>query len=575
MRAIIQALGLGWLAVVKTCALAIMTAILNAILLYMVGSAENLPAVKPESAAVLFVSTVVIFAIAQRALASLLADQSEHAQSTIRLDLLGWLQKIRYAEFEQLSESEVRALVTHDAVIVAQFWPTLVSLFVSSVTVALCVGYLAWTSPWQLLALSLGMVATLTLYAAETARLPLLFKRSRDSYAKLSEKITEMLEGAKELKLDRRRRISDFWPQFQELSDKYRDESTAARRKGMMAGATGSATFFLLIGAAVLVSHGVLGGGANASAQLVIVLLYLSGPINRIVNNLPAYGAAVTAACRIEAARRFLKDACEPDAAASPLGETGRTSGNVCERDVHAETSPQPSMLHEWRTLHFDKVEYDFPDADRTGSRFGPVSFTIRRGEITFIVGPNGAGKSTAGKLLTGLYQPTRGVILLDGKCVSALPVDEYRQMFSAIYSNFHLFDDLMRSDHSFDHFEQLLDEFHLPRTLLVDRSRNSLRALSDGQRRRLALLMGLIEDKPIYFFDEWASDQDPEFRAYFYNDVMKRLRLTGKTVVAITHDDTYFGIADHLIRIERQTTACTNLPIPARRNRLTSTSQG
>ena len=257
MRAIMQALGLGWLAVAKTCVLAITTAILNAILLYMVGSAENLPAVQPASAAALFVSTVVIFAAAQRALASLLADQSEYAQSTIRLDLLGWLQKIRHAEFEQLSESEVRALVTHDAVIVAQFWPTLVSLFVSSVTVALCVGYLAWTSPWQLLALSLGMVATLTLYAAETARLPLLFKRSRDSYAKLSEKITEMLEGAKELKLDRRRRISDFWPQFQELSDKYRDESTAARRKGMMAGATGSATFFLLIGAAVLVSHGV------------------------------------------------------------------------------------------------------------------------------------------------------------------------------------------------------------------------------------------------------------------------------------------------------------------------------
>lgn len=576
MRAIMRALGFGWPAVTKTYALAITTAILNAVLLYMVGSAERLPTVQLTSAAAVLVFTVAIFAVAQRALASLLAGQSECAQGTIRLDLLSWLQQIRHAEFEQLNESEVRTLVTHDAVIVAQFWPTLVSLFVSSVTVTLCVAYLAWTNPWQLLALSLGMTATLALYAAETARLPLLFKRSRDSYAKFSEKVTEMLDGAKELKLDRRRRVSDFWPQLQALSDQHRDESAAAHRKGMMAGATGSATFFLLIGAAVLLSHLTSHEGAQSSAQLVIVLLYLSGPINKIVNNLPAYGGAASAARRIEAARAFLRNAREPDAAALPPGEaeTGRKPGHATEhgpvpgnaggREVQADTCPLPPILRDWRTLRFDKVEYHYPAADRPGAKFGPVSFTIQRGEITLVVGPNGAGKSTAGKLLTGLYQPTRGAILLDGQAVSVLPPDDYRQMFSAIYSDFHLFDNLMRPDHSLDRFERLLDEFRLPRALLVDRSRDSLRRLSDGQRRRLALLMGLIEDKPIYFFDEWASDQDPEFRAYFYNDVMQRLRQAGKTVVAITHDDTYFGVADHLVRIEGQARAGSGLPIPA-----------
>lgn len=535
MKTIMQVLGFRWRAITVTMVLALVTTVLNAVLLYMVGAPDWLHNAAPVRAAAQFGAGVLVYTVAQRMLAAFLAHQSEEAQSRIRLDLLAHLQRLEHASFERSNEAELRTLVTHDALTVTQFWPTFVSLLVSSFTVLLCVGYLAWVSLWQLLAVALGLAVTFALYAAETANLPRLLRHARDAYAHLGEAVSEMLHGAKELKLDRSRRVADFWPMLRALSHAYRDKSAAARRKGMMAGATGSATFFLLIGAAACLPQLLVGTAEHASTQLVIVMLYLSGPINRIVLNLPAYGAAATAARRIRGAQVSLANSSE-----APIAAHARDS--ILERD--------------WKTLRFNAVEYDFPaTGERADTTFGPVSFALRRGEITFIVGPNGAGKSTVGKLLTGLYRPARGRIELDGRDVATCSRDDYRQLFCAVFSDFHLFDGLLRADHSQERFARLVEDFRLPRDVLSNRSRTVTNRLSDGQRRRLALLMAFLEDKPIYFFDEWASDQDPEFRAYFYHDVMQRLRASGKTVVAITHDDAYFGAADRIVRIDARKT--------------------
>ena len=74
---------------------------------------------------------------------------------------------------------------------------------------------------------------------------------------------------------------------------------------------------------------------------------------------------------------------------------------------------------------------------------------------------------------------------------------------------------------------------------------------LSRGQRKRLALLTAYLEDRPIYVFDEWAADQDPVFRRIFYLRLLPELKARGKTVVAITHDDRYFGDADRIVKLE------------------------
>ncbi|HEX7679875.1 MAG TPA: cyclic peptide export ABC transporter, partial [Thermoanaerobaculia bacterium] len=74
---------------------------------------------------------------------------------------------------------------------------------------------------------------------------------------------------------------------------------------------------------------------------------------------------------------------------------------------------------------------------------------------------------------------------------------------------------------------------------------------LSAGQRKRLALMVSLLEDRPIAVFDEVAADQDPAFRRKFYKEILPLLKRGGKTVIAVTHDDRYFDEGDRLLKMD------------------------
>jgi putative ATP-binding cassette transporter len=146
------------------------------------------------------------------------------------------------------------------------------------------------------------------------------------------------------------------------------------------------------------------------------------------------------------------------------------------------------------------------------GFTLGPIDLTLYPGELVFIIGGNGSGKSTLAKVITGLYPPQSGEILVEGVPVSAISEEAYRQLYSAVFSDFFLF---------------------------------------NRQRRRMALLVAYLEDRPIYVLDEWAADQDPEFRQIFYMKLLPELKEKGKTVVVITHDDRYFHLGDRVIKLD------------------------
>jgi putative ATP-binding cassette transporter len=170
-----------------------------------------------------------------------------------------------------------------------------------------------------------------------------------------------------------------------------------------------------------------------------------------------------------------------------------------------------------------------------------------------FIAGGNGSGKTTLAKLLTGMYVPERGEIRLDGQPVTDENRDAYRQLFSAIFFDFYLFETLLgleRPDLD-SQAADLLNQLQLQGKVQVDQGRLSTIDLSQGQRKRLALLTALLEDRPIYLFDEWAADQDPRFKETFYRHLLPKLKSAGKTALVITHDDRYFEMADRVIKLE------------------------
>jgi putative ATP-binding cassette transporter len=131
---------------------------------------------------------------------------------------------------------------------------------------------------------------------------------------------------------------------------------------------------------------------------------------------------------------------------------------------------------------------------------------------------------------------------------------DWHRQHFGVILSDYHLFAELVTSGGeppSNPQINRLLERFGLASKVAVQDSRFDTTDLSQGQRKRLALISALIEDRPILLLDEWAADQDPEFRRRFYLELLPELKRLGKTVIAITHDDRYFAMADRIYRME------------------------
>ncbi|WP_067829581.1 ATP-binding cassette domain-containing protein [Nocardia inohanensis] len=186
------------------------------------------------------------------------------------------------------------------------------------------------------------------------------------------------------------------------------------------------------------------------------------------------------------------------------------------------------------------------------GFELGPIDLTFEPGQITFIVGGNGSGKSTLAKLLTGLYVPQTGFLSLNGEQINHQNIEWFRQHSSAVFTDFHLFEDYLGFEPGIDEqVRKYLRELQIDHKVTVENGVLSTIALSQGQRKRLALLTALLEDRPILLFDEWAADQEPKFRDVFYREILTDLKARGKTIIVITHDDRYFHLADQLVKLD------------------------
>ena len=195
----------------------------------------------------------------------------------------------------------------------------------------------------------------------------------------------------------------------------------------------------------------------------------------------------------------------------------------------------------------FEKIEMRdiiFSYVDRHSDaafHIGPIDFTLRSGELVFITGGNGSGKSTFLRVLAGLYHPESGEILLDGMRVNKATRDVYRELFSAIFYDYHLFRRLYGiPEPDPGELARLLAKFRLEDKTGITNGEFRTLDLSGGQRRRLALIVSMLEKRPIMLLDEWTAEQDPEYRRKFYDELLPEMMRAGKTVVVITHDDRY-----------------------------------
>ncbi|AKC83744.1 hypothetical protein IMCC26134_14905 [Verrucomicrobia bacterium IMCC26134] len=340
-----------------------------------------------------------------------------------------------------------------------------------------------------------------------------------------------LVRGHKELLLDDRKRAVFFDRHLEPICRRQEVEITRASTWETLVRRWGE--LLLLLGIGLLLFTLPLHGWATYEqfGRFLFIALFLLAPLGNLVG-FTTYLSRVTLAMNRASQIGVM------------LGRESSETASALTRVPPQSATALPFKLHE--------VTYRHSRDDEAPFDLGPVSLEFDRPEIVFICGGNGSGKTTLLKLICGLYPPAHGDLVSDGNVISPSTLAAHRRHFSVIFSDFFLFDGLIGYEDAVPATAaRLLHEVHLGNQVSIDvTGAFSSTKLSQGQRKRLALVAALLEDKPVYVFDEWAADQDPEFRRWFYEHILPDLRAQGKLVIAITHDDAFYPRADRIVRL-------------------------
>ncbi|AGI24483.1 cyclic peptide transporter [Pseudomonas sp. ATCC 13867] len=440
--------------------------------------------------------------------------------------------KIISAPIEQIERYRSHRLIpvlTHDIDTISDFAFAFAPLAVSLTVTLGCLGYLANLSLPMFLTTAVAIViGSAVQYVARSKGIKGFFE-ARDEEDLLQKHYRALAEGSKELRISRLRRFQHYNERLQGTADRICDIQVRSINLFVIAKGFGSTLFFIVIGVALAYQSLWPSTDKATLSGFILVLLYMKGPLEHLIGQLPIVSRAQVAFRRIaELSVRFSSP--EPNLL---LADDGR-----------------PAL--DMQQIQLRDLSYHYPTEDGSrGFGVGPLNLTLRRGEILFIAGENGCGKTTLIKLLLGLYAPRGGELLLNGEAVTDANRDDYRQLFTTIFADYFLFEDLLKGSEEIPvEANRYLERLEIAHKVSLQGQEFSTTDLSTGQRKRLALVQAWLEKRPVLVFDEWAADQDPEFRRIFYTELLPELRAQGKTLIVISHDDRYFDVADRLLRM-------------------------
>lgn len=444
------------------------------------------------------------------------------------LSILGKIKDTDYEQFSGMETASVYAVIG-DIRIISQVPRYFVDMVNYIILILICFGYLCFIAPLAG-ALVFGCAAALIYFYAARNRFVIgLLRKSRELENQFYEYLADFLDGFKYWKLSAVKEHSLFTGHITGNRHQAKEAEIDASTRYMQNELLGSFGWLFILGIPVFVLPMVTGASAGLVASVTIVILYLMGPVNAIITAIPFFTRIRVSLDRIE---KFMKGV-----------ETLR-KGNAGEHLL--------ADAHCFHTIGFHNVSYHYRHAREEKSfSLGPVSLEVNRGELIFVTGDNGSGKSTFLMLLSGLVSPSGGRIQMDGETITASNAGLLRKQIAAVYVDGFLFKknyDHPEGDENFRRYMAMvkLDKFGLKNT--SDQSRQ----LSKGQQKRLALVQALMEEKDVLVLDEWAAEQDPSFRKYFYTELLQQLQAIGKTIIAVTHDDRFFSLANRVFHFQQ-----------------------
>lgn len=521
----------------RVVAIAVVSGLSNAFLLAIVNSAAHYEAADTNAGDQLrlfamFVVAILLYVLSQRYILRVSGVEVETIILRVRVRLAEKIRRADLQALEGLGRSQLYAAVSTETVTISQATAPIIIACQAAIMIAFSLFYIYWLSPVAFLMTVAIIAVGVVIHLRDKRRLMADLARATARENDFFDSLTHLIEGFKEVRLSRSRNDGLF-DHLSGVARSVADLKSATSVKYADYYIFTQLLFFLLIGAMAFLLTGIDEGAVNDRVtSITAAILFIMGPVAMVVSAVQIVANADNSVKNIAALEAKLDEA---------LRATG------------AREDASDAPLTEFEVIELAGLEFAYYDLDdKQVFKAGPLELDIRSGEILFIVGGNGSGKSTFLKLLTALYFPSAGKISVDGVDIGHLGYQNYRELFTAIFSDYHLFDRLYGvSDVEPRRILSLLQMMQLQNKTSWRDGRFDNLQLSSGQRKRLALIVSLIDDKPITVFDEWAADQDPEFREYFYRSLVPKLKQQGKTVVAATHDDRYFDVADRVIKME------------------------
>jgi putative pyoverdin transport system ATP-binding/permease protein len=445
---------------------------------------------------------------------------------------------------EQIGNPQLLAILTDDVEAVSRSFSVLPGLCNAIAIVAGCLFYMAFLS-WTAFLILVGLIIFgVFSYEFLASRASKHLRLAREDQDRLFQDFRALTDGSKELKLNRERRKAFVNEQLKGDATSFRRHNVRGMTIFASAATWGQLLLFVTIGFFLFALPNMIRSGSNflphtVLSGYVLTIVFLMMPMQQIIEAIPILTRASVALNKINSLHLSL----------------GQGEGM---KDLHtqAQIAQPEEPITPWHSLKFSGINHTYSSVqgdNKFDFTLGPVDLSFQGGELVFIVGGNGSGKSTLSKILTGLYTPELGEIYVDGQVINEDRLEWYRQHFSVIFADFYLFDRFLGIKNldldvkARDYIEKL----RLSHKVQVKDGSLSTLALSQGERKRLALLTAYLEDRPVCVFDEWASDQDPIFRDFFYTQMLRELKQRGKSVFVISHDDRYFHVADRIIKLD------------------------
>jgi cyclic peptide transporter len=468
-------------------------------------------------AVMVFVVSLFIFVKTQFYVTTTITGEIEAIIHTMRVRLMDRVRHSELLALEEIGRSKIMATITRDTAVLTQASNTLCYSIQAPVLVFFVALYVAYLSISAFILSVVLVTFAGALFHFKSRSLTQQRAVAAEEERRLFDRLTDFIDGFKEVRLNSAR-SEDLFEDAVDASRAAANIKIRVQAETFRQIVSSQSYMYLLLGTVVFVAPMFSASvGGTSITKTTTALLFVIGAAFGLVQSIPILMNANAAADRLEELQSELEaDSAREIAALEPLRRFGKI---------------------EMRNIMFRYVDRHSDAA----FQIGPIDFTLQAGELVFITGGNGSGKSTLLRVLAGLYPPDSGDLLLDGELIGDHNRDAYRSLMSAIFFDYHLFARLYGiPDASDAEIHRLLHRFRLDDKTAVRGGEFRTLDLSTGQRRRLALIVSLLEKRPIVLLDEWTAEQDPEFRRRFYDEFLPEMMQAGATIVVITHDDRY-----------------------------------